>query len=122
MVDKIGFQYTIKVNKADGTRVWRCSRRPQKNPCPCTILETDGHFTKRREHSCSPKPGVEINIELLARAKNEGKLHRNQPAAAIAQKELTRIMVKHGRTNLPRLDNVARAINNSRAKEKSSHL
>ncbi|XP_078334484.1 uncharacterized protein LOC111132122 [Crassostrea virginica] len=70
LVDKRGYQYTLKKSKGEGHGYWRCAKRGKINPCPATVMQDGGNFKEGvRAHNHAAEPGVHLSVKIKSEIK-----------------------------------------------------
>nr|XP_022322785.1 uncharacterized protein LOC111124219 [Crassostrea virginica] len=70
LVDKRGYQYTLKKSKGEGHGYWRCTKRGKINPCPATVMQDGGNFKEGvRAHNHAAEPGVHLSVKIKSEIK-----------------------------------------------------
>lgn len=113
----MGHSLTIKnIRARDNVVVWRCTSRPNENPCRAIVWQDGLTFKIQTPHTCAEKPDLQIKVAVVSEAKKVGLENKFESAANIVEPILQAKFKENVNCELPKPDDIARIVN--RATEK----
>ena len=89
LADRLGYNYTVKMRRANGNKVWRCSVRSKSLWCKATVLEKANCFTQGSQpHTHSAQLGAAKATNVAAAVKRIAATEIFTSAAEIVNKVL----------------------------------
>ncbi|XP_055997986.1 uncharacterized protein LOC125647370 [Ostrea edulis] len=116
LVDKRGFEYTIKKQKGEDCIYWRCSKRGKDQPCPATVIQRGNNFQEGlRNHVHPAEPGVDLAVKLKTEVKRNATQNIfTQSAPRVVEVALSTANIKAPPASRPKPANMTRMANRVR--------
>lgn len=126
LLDGIGNRYGRKSEKPtkSGVVTWLCTRRGLKGEQSCAaFVKQKGEEFKEGEkgHSHLPDPSLILKVPLVKKVKENALSKKFESAKAIAEEALVPAAMQHPDLDLPHPDNLAKAGNYIRQKDRPLH-
>ncbi|XP_056009402.1 uncharacterized protein LOC130051475 [Ostrea edulis] len=76
LIDKRGFQYTLRRTKGDNYAYWRCNKRGKTQPCPATVIQRGDDFNEGgKKHNHPAEPGIHLAVQITSKVKQSASMN-----------------------------------------------
>ncbi|XP_078330619.1 uncharacterized protein LOC144624615 [Crassostrea virginica] len=117
LIDKRGYQYTLRRTKGDNSAYWRCNKRAKEQPCPATVIQHGDDFKDGgKNHNHPAEPGIHLAVEITSKVKHSVSLNIfTQSAPRIVEEVIAETGdVEAPAASRPKPSNLIRIVNRAR--------
>ncbi|XP_078326514.1 uncharacterized protein LOC144622949 isoform X1 [Crassostrea virginica] len=117
LIDRRGYQYTLRRTKGDNYAYWRCNKRAKEQPCPATVIQHGDDFKEGgKNHNHPAEPGIHLAVEITSKVKQSASLNIfTQSAPRIVEEVIAETGdVEAPAASRPKPSNLIRIVNRAR--------